>query len=232
MLRNVYLEGELGTKFVKEFQVEASRPSEVFQCLDCNFPEFKQYMIGCADKDLGFTIEVGDSSIESEDELLLTLQDGDMVITPIPAGSKSGGAKILAAVFIVAAIIITGGYAAAAGMTWGQGIGSVLASIPGQLAAGLAINLALTGIQQLMAPDPSVDSDSDESYLFNGPQQNIVEGDPVPVLYGQLKVPGQPISFEILNRRFTDATDSWASTSDLTLLIGNSDKSETGHDVE
>ena len=55
----------------------------------------------------------------------------------------------------------------------------------------------MMGIQQMMAPDPASDSDQEESYLFNGAEQNIVEGDPVPLLYGKLRVPGQPVSFEI-----------------------------------
>ena len=49
----------------------------------------------------------------------------------------------------------------------------------------------------MMAPDPATDQDQEQSYLFNGAEKNTVQGDPVPVLYGQLRVPGQPISFEI-----------------------------------
>jgi hypothetical protein len=58
----------------------------------------------------------------------------------------------------------------------------------------------------MMAPDPSVDSQQDESYLFQGSNQNIIEGDPVPILYGKLRIPGRPISFEIKNqnRGFVD----------------------------
>jgi hypothetical protein len=67
---------------------------------------------------------------------------------------------------------------------------------------GTAINLALTGLQQMMAPDPSTDSQqSDESYLFQGTTQEAVEGDPVPIVYGKLRVPGRPISSQIKNER-------------------------------
>ena len=54
-----------------------------------------------------------------------------------------------------------------------------------------------------MAPDPSTDNQQDESYLFQGAGQTIVEGDPVPVLYGKLRVPGRPISFEVKNANQT-----------------------------
>ena len=63
----------------------------------------------------------------------------------------------------------------------------------------LAVNLGMMGIMQMMAPDPAVDdgASTPENYLFNGPVQSIVQGDPVPVLYGKLRVPGQPVNFEI-----------------------------------
>jgi len=68
----------------------------------------------------------------------------------------------------------------------------------GLLAAGLAINLAMTGISEMMAPDPATDGDQESSYMFNGAEQNVIEGDPVPVLYGNLRIPGQPISFDAI----------------------------------
>jgi predicted phage tail protein len=215
MLRNVYLEGELGDKYGKVLQINAKRPAEVFQCMECNFPDFRKYLIDCHEKDIGFTIEVEGERIQAE-ECLLNLEKGDIIITPIPGGSKSGGAKILAAVAIVGLMIAApymfGGanFLAVAGSPVGLG-GAIQAgfmasvgTLGGQIALGLAINLALTGMQQLMAPDPSVDSSPEQSYLFNGPEQNIIEGDPVPVLYGRLRVPGQPISFEVLNRKLID----------------------------
>jgi len=67
-----------------------------------------------------------------------------------------------------------------------------------QLGLGmLAVNIGMMGLAQVMAPDPATDADQEQNYLFNGNQQNIVEGDPVPVLYGQLRVAGQPINFEV-----------------------------------
>ena len=61
----------------------------------------------------------------------------------------------------------------------------------------MGLNLTLTSLAMSDAPDPSVDKSGPQSYLFNGSEQNIVEGDPVPVLYGRLRVPGRPISFDV-----------------------------------
>lgn len=219
MNRKVYLEGELGNKFGKEFTMNANSFSDVFRCLECNYPEIRQYLIECDEKNVGFVCEVAGIPLESEKELLLQYSTGDMVITPLPAGSKSGGGKLLAALAIVALIIInpygafyTQTSASAASVSSTGVVTQTQAATyaltgKGMVAAGIAANLALTGVNQIMAPDPSVDSDQDESYLFQGTGQSLIEGDPVPVLYGQLRVPGRPISTQVRSEKqaFYDA---------------------------
>ena len=39
MLRNVYLEGELGDKFTPYLSMDCDKPAEVFTCLNANFPD-------------------------------------------------------------------------------------------------------------------------------------------------------------------------------------------------
>jgi len=202
MLRKVYLEGEIGEKFGKEFEIQANTFGKVIQCLEVNFPEFRNYLIDCAEKGINFTCQVADKPIEDERELLLEYEEGDMIITAVPAGSKTGIGKLLAAVVLITVGVLTYGAGGALGtsffgtaMSWGQVIGMTLIS--------MGISLGMAGIQQLMAPDPSVDNQQDESYLFQGSGQNILEGDPVPVLYGKLRVPGRPISFEVKNANQT-----------------------------
>lgn len=209
--RKVYLEGEMGERFGKEFSLVADSFSEVFRCLKCNFKGFMPYLQECHEKNIGFILEVEGRPIRNEAEAMLLYREGDMIITSVPAGSKSGPAKILAA---IAVTVMTGGMAAfaaagsaafttAAGtMTFGSvasgiagGVVSASGSILGQMALGLGVNLAIGGIQQMMAPDPSTDNQQDESYIFQGSKQNLVEGDPVPVLYGELRIPGRTVSF-------------------------------------
>ena len=197
MKRNVYLEGEMGARFGKEFQIAADSFTEVFRCLKCNFSTFMPYLQECHEKNIGFILEVEGKPIKNEAEALLLYKEGDMIITPVPAGSKSGPAKILAAVAGSAAFTTAAGTVTMGSIGTGiaGGIVSASGTILGQMALGLGMNLAIAGIQQMMAPDPSTDNQQDESYIFQGSKQNIAEGDPVPVLYGELRIPGRTISF-------------------------------------
>ena len=45
-----------------------------------------------------------------------------------------------------------------------------------------------------MAPGPETDSKQEEGYLFSGPTNNMQQGLPVPVCYGELLVGGAPMS--------------------------------------
>jgi predicted phage tail protein len=56
----------------------------------------------------------------------------------------------------------------------------------------LGVNLAMMGLAEMSAPDPDKTTD-DPSYLFNGAQNHIEQGKPVPLLYGELTIGGAPI---------------------------------------
>ena len=202
MQRNVYLQGDMGDIFTPHLTVDCDSVREVLCCLDANFSNFKQYLIEKHEQNIGFEVDIAGEKLEYGEELLMNITEGDITITPLPMGSKSGPAKIiLAAVMIYVAFNFPGLYtspeaAAAANAVEAGSAVAGFTKIGGALAA-MGANLALTGLQQMMAPDPSTDADQEESYLFNGAEQNIIEGDPVPVLYGRLRVPGQVISFEV-----------------------------------
>lgn len=192
MKRKIYLEGEIGRKFGYEFDADVSSVRDAFRLLEANNPSLKKYLIECNEKGIGFTIDVADKSIEKEDDLILPLQEGDITITAVPAGSKDGISKILTAIAIIIAIWYFPVFGTAGGTLSGL-------STWGYVALSVAVSLGTTGLQQLMAPDPATDSDSPTSYMFNGSEQNVIEGDPVPILYGELRVPGRPIAFGVVN---------------------------------
>ena len=213
MQRSVYLQGELAEKFGSKFTVHTDKYGEIFKCINANRPTFLPFVKECHRNDIGFIVETADSSIEEQD-LFLPIRKGDITISLAPAGSKSGIAKILAAIAIVVIMVYSGGAAGAFGSgaatsgagatagTWATTVnaaGATVLSSQGLAAGMMAVNLAMMGIQQIMAPDPAVDRDSPTNYLFSGGSNNAIEGDPIPLLYGELRVPGRPISIDIMN---------------------------------
>lgn len=206
MQHNVYLQGELGGKFGNKFIVSTENYADIFKCINANRPDFLPYLRKCHEEDVGFIIDTAGEQVNQED-LLVSLKKGDVTIAIAPAGSKSGIGKIIAAAVLIFFVLpMIGGAAsltaAQAGTitatgSYGVAMQAGLMTIAGKMTALLAINLALSGIQQMMAPDPAVDQDNPTNYLFSGGANNSVEGDPIPIMYGELRVPGRPISVDI-----------------------------------
>lgn len=182
MKRNIYLEGELGDRYGHKLVMEVNSFAEVVNCLQANYPDVKKYFIDSQKNGIDFVCEVEGEKLGSKEELLLHYKTGDMRISPIPSGSKGGLKVILGAWLIFAGYVI------------GGPIGAAVASY--------GIGLIVEGIQDFLAPDPSNDADN-ESYLFEGSGQTVREGDPVPVLYGKLRIPGRPISFQVRNENIS-----------------------------
>jgi len=189
MKRKVYLIGEIEKRFGSEFSMYADNYGEIIRNIDCNRPGFKEYLAECHRDGIGFTINFAGKYIEEERELFTPLKEGDITITAVPAGSKSEmGQIIVGAVLMVVGFYIGGIEGARWGLTAAQ-----LQAV-GTMAVGVGMSLASAGIQAMLAPDPATEAAEEEGYLYKGSEKIVVEGDPIPVLYGKLRVPGQPIS--------------------------------------
>lgn len=205
MKRKIYLEGEIGELFVKEFEADVSNLKDIVDLLDANFEgKFRKYLQESGDRGVDFALEVEGKEME-ENERTLPLKEGDFTLTPVPRGSKSKWMRIIIGVALMAVGYVSPDFLA---------FGSFSATQVGFAMFSMGLNLTLTSLAMADAPDPSVDDSGPQSYLFNGSEQNIVEGDPVPLLYGRLRVPGRPISFDVR------ANDDGAITTGLG-TIGN-----------
>ena len=203
MQHSVYLQGELGERFGNKFIVNTNNYADVFKCINANRPEFLPYVRRCHEEDINFIVETEDGTIDHTD-ILTPISKGDITISLVPAGSKSGIGKILAAIAIVVFLVynplaLAGVPAGSSLITAAMTAGTIGTTATIAVMAGfqLATSLAIAGIQQIMAPDPAVDQDAPTNYLFSGGASNSVEGDPVPVLYGELRVPGRAIALDI-----------------------------------
>ena len=196
----IYLQGDMALRFGESFTFTGDRVQDALRCVYANRPDFKEYLIECHEKGYNFVVDTQDTDIDTPEEYFLPVLKGDVIISAIPAGSGSGFGKILAAAAIFTLIFAPGLFTAFGGKSLAAGAaesGSFLLKAGVYVGTGIATNLAMSGLAEMMAPDPSVDQE-DEGYLFNGSERNIAEGLPIPLLYGELRVPGYPVSFELL----------------------------------
>jgi len=184
MQRDVYLHGELA-KFGSHWNMNAPKIADAIKLIDCQTQGFKKYLIEAAEAGLELAMTVNNKKIEDPLEFGLDNINGDMHLVLMPSGSKRGwGRVILGAILFAIAVWATGGWAlASAGeMTFGM---SMLASI--------GVNLMMMGITELTTKAPKHNKD-EEKGLFNGPENTLVQGTPVPIAYGKLLIGGKPIS--------------------------------------
>lgn len=202
-MKEVILNGFIGDKYGKHWTIHAERPHDVFSCIEANYPSFRKDMIEYIESGGGIDVQCGDRFLEEED-LLFSIPEDSMIITPVPGGAKSGGAKLLLAGLLVASFFIPGsaglllsglgggGSASAATILAVPGVGAagIGLGIGGKLVLGLAASLALAGITQMMAPDVKPEGREESNYLFNGPENTVAQNNVVPVLLGEMIVGG------------------------------------------
>lgn len=197
-MQTVILNGDIA-KFGTRWETSCDNIRDIFKLIECQTPGFREHLIEAAHNDVGYEIRRGKDILASPEELLLSISKEDIIITEVPDGAKSGLGKILAAVAILVVIGLTGGAAAGGGVSgFFQAIGTAAtggSTFLAQMGVFVATNLALTGISQILAPNPSVDGvEQNSGYLFGGPVNNVAQGMPVPLLYGQLIVGGMPVA--------------------------------------
>ena len=212
-MTHVKLMGEMGEKFGSEWECVDTNMRDILKCINVQTEGLQEYLLDCHLKNIEFSIQSGDTLIEEFPELYLNVARDEVIITPVPAGSGKGLGKLITGLLMLAAMFFMPGTAgmftnvnalggAGAGMgsmsaasvlgMQGAGGAVVSLSIPGSAVMMLGANLALMGLAEMSAPDPDKTTD-DPSYLFNGAQNHIEQGKPVPLLYGELTIGGAPI---------------------------------------
>lgn len=188
-MTTVRLYGEAGRLFgrIHRFALDTHSPAEAISALGSQHQELAAYLIGAKDRGIGFAVFAGKQNL-AEDQLGHPVGNEDIRIAPIILGSKNSGvfSIILGAVLIVIGGLITG---------WSFGAASPF----GTAIAGMGVSMIVGGVVQLLTPMPkSVGSrdrpENTPSYTFNGPINTQAQGNPVPLLYGRMKVGSAVIS--------------------------------------
>ena len=188
-VRTVRLYGRLGAQFGRVWRLAVDSPAEAVRALCAMAPGFERELMTAHDRGVAFGVFVGRRNIGA-DELAMPGGDDDIRIAPVISGAKSGWAQIIiGAVIVGVAMVATAGVAApflaGAGM-WGT-------------AAMVGVAMIAGGIVQVLAPTPKGIAardgpDNGASYHFNGAVNTTAQGNPVPLLYGELMVGSAVIS--------------------------------------
>mgnify|MGYP003115676499 CR=1 FL=1 len=189
MNRKLIFQGSAGEALGEEWTVNAPTVADAFKIVHANSPKkYRDYFE--QDLEAEFSVKLAGEALGEAELLLNNLKGEDIVVTPVPKGSKLNAVeKILMAVVLIVIAIYMPEFLPEAAMEAGAW-GSTLQAA----AFSMGFNMALAGITELMMDDPSNDKE-EEGAMFGGPAQTIKHGQPVPLCYGKMMVGGTPITF-------------------------------------
>ena len=153
-MQRVCLMGELGERFGAEHTYYNLRNgADAIKLLCINMPEFKDYLLASEENGIGYQVIQGGVDFGYED-LLLPFGERELGIVPVFSGSGEGAGKILAGIGLIALAIINPFGAAAIG-TFGLSAPIAVTSLLPAI-GGIGLSLALTGVAQMISPQPQV----------------------------------------------------------------------------
>lgn len=181
MMIAVKLYGHLGKRFGRVHRFDIATPAEAIQALRANFREFAQHVL--EHNAPGYRI-VTDRGEQSAEQILDPMGGQSIKIIPYVAGAANGvGQFIIGAHLLAAGLVLT-----ATGNP-----------ISGSIVANIGIAMMIGGASQFLfrppeIPGPPNRPENNPSYSFNGPVNTTVQGNPVSICYGRLRVGSQVIS--------------------------------------
>ncbi|UXA65999.1 tail assembly protein [Xanthomonas prunicola] len=181
-VRTIRLYGPLGARFGREFSLAVSSPAEAVRALCVLLPGFASYLTHAKDRGMAFAVFVGRRNL-GVDQLSDPPGSEDIRIAPVLLGAKSSGS--LTAIIGVALIVVSGFFTG--GTTWSLALGA--GGVAGA-AAGIGLSLVISGVSQMLAPQPKglgtgERPENKPSYSFNGPVNTQAQGNPYPLGYGR-----------------------------------------------
>ena len=175
----VKLLGELGKRFGRKNRFMAHSPKDVFSALSNQLEGFKDYFCSAHEKGIGFKLIDGDPEGMGYENVIMGCRR--LIIAPVISGGGAVGRILIGVALIALAFIPIAGQAAFAGFVAGKfAVGSAVLF-------NIGVSLSLTGIAQLLTPTPNAQKETDrkDSFLFDRATDLTVQGQPVPLLYGE-----------------------------------------------
>lgn len=188
-IRTIRLYGKLGNAFGRVHKAAVKDTRDAIQYLCAMVPGFEQELM--QRKGVGYAVFIGKQNLK-EDQLEYPPGNDDIRIAPVVLGAKRGG---LFSIILGAALIVGAPYLA--GALWGTSATAAVWVASNLPTLGWA--LAIGGVAQMLSPSPAGLGTQDRpengaSYNFNGPVNTTAQGNPVPVLYGEMFIGSATVS--------------------------------------
>ena len=159
MTKNIIFKGRMGELFGEVHRLNVKTIQEAVHAIDTMQGGLKRYLVDCTENGVDFTVQRGEDFIGYE-ELGLELGKDDIIISPIPRGSKKFKEYLK---IIVGIALIIGSFFIDTSGTTGQAIASIMFNV--------GLQLALNGIIALTTDEPD-ELDEEKAQMFNGPINN------------------------------------------------------------
>lgn len=199
----IRLLGEAGRRFGRSFQLAVKTPAEAVRALCIQIPALRQYLLDSEDHGVRWRVITDHASGLDEEQLLWPLSKR-LVLAPQPVGRGGGVGKIITGVALVAVAFLLPG--AQLGLF---GLGQIgLTAFAAPLGA-LGASLIFGGIADLLTPTPKMPNvggltggsitsgrsqdEQGRSFTFDKSNANTIQGEVVPVLYGERIIGALPV---------------------------------------
>ena len=199
--------GEAGRRFGRKFQLAIKTPAEGLRALMLQIPGLRQYLLESGDNGVAWKVITDYAQDGIDEEQLLWPISQRLVLAPVPVG-RGGVGKIIAGVALVAAAIVLG---PVTGGFLGLGVTGFLTGGAATAIGAIGVSLVFGGVAELLTPTPKLPSvkgasgfgssstsgrsreEQLNSFTFDKSNANTVQGECVPVLYGERIIGALPV---------------------------------------
>lgn len=193
-LRTIKLSGFLGKKFGRVHRLAVDSPAEAIRALSVIKAGFREFLENSHKNGVAYRFLVGKEALERselKESLHMThSMSTTFELVPVINGAKSSLGQIL---FGAALMAFAWWALPAMGFAAVGAVGAMSTSV-----FGIGMSLALGGVAQLLAPKVKAENkeevENKPSYMMNGAVNTIAQGNPVPILYGRMRVGSQVVS--------------------------------------
>ena len=218
-MTNVTIHGKLGKIFGENHKFQVEKMSEVANAIEANSRGFKNKILSdllAGDNYCYVDPKKTNRVYKRPEEFLDSKPPEELHIVPVISGEAEA---------IIGFIVRSVGIDLAAGAAAGSiaaGLGTALEFI--------GVALIVQGISKLLFPidDPRIGSMNQESavdtssYIFSSLRNNAVQGFPIPLLYGELRIGSNIISTNVVSEDLGDTATQNEQSSGLSASVGGS----------